>query len=79
MRAPLEEFFRDNEAWLARTLIEGRECGALPFEGEPEVLAAAITGSLQGAMLIARARGGAEAFRASAKLMLSRLCKTNAA
>ncbi|MEZ5995696.1 MAG: TetR/AcrR family transcriptional regulator [Hyphomonadaceae bacterium] len=75
MRGPIGAFFGANEDWLTAQLSEGRQAGVLAFEGEPRGVAAALTGALEGAMLVARARGGAEAFVSTSALALRSLCQ----
>lgn len=74
MQEGLRDFFRANEAWLEGLLAEGRVTGELHLAGDPQQAAHALTGALEGAMLIARAYGGAEGFRASAKLLIAGVC-----
>ena len=66
-------FFSENAAWLAAVLVEGRETGALGFEGEPEAEAQLLLSSLEGAMLLARSHGGVPRFDAIARPALRRL------
>lgn len=66
-------FFAENAAWLAGMLLEGREVGALGFEGEPEAEARLLLSSLEGAMLLARSNGGLPGFDAVARAALQRL------
>lgn len=73
MRARLTDFFSRNEAWLAAQLAEGRKIGELDFSADPRAVAAALVSALEGAMLVAKAHGGAESFRASSRLMLQNL------
>jgi TetR/AcrR family transcriptional repressor of nem operon len=73
MRRRLTDFFERNEAWLAAQLAAGRESGELRFAADPRTVAAAMASALEGAMLVARAHGGLESFRASARLMLQNL------
>lgn len=74
MKAAIGAFFAANEAWLARVLRDGREGGELAFTGDPDDNANALTGALEGAMLVARVRGVADRFRASADLLLANYC-----
>lgn len=74
MQTAISAFFAANEAWLARVLAEGRKSGELAFAGDPDENANALTGALEGAMLVARAHGGAARFKASAELLLANYC-----
>jgi TetR/AcrR family transcriptional repressor of nem operon len=49
--------YGDHEAWLARTLLEGRRSGDLQFDESPERLARAFFDALEGALLASRAFG----------------------
>lgn len=73
MRARVEGFFHANEAWLGRVLSQGRLDGDLVFEGEAVDIARFIIGTLEGAMLLARALGNAEHFHTSAAILISGL------
>ena len=66
-------FFSENAAWLATVLGEGREAGALGFEGGPEAEAQLLLSSLEGAMLLARSHGGVPRFDAISHPALRRL------
>lgn len=74
MQAAIGAFFAANEAWLARVLRDGRKGGELVFTGDPDENASVLTGALEGAMLVARAHGGADLFKASADLLLANYC-----
>jgi TetR/AcrR family transcriptional repressor of nem operon len=56
VREEVNRFFADQEVWLTRLLLEGRQAGEFQFEGKPEVAAAALLAGLEGAMLVARAK-----------------------
>ncbi len=56
LRGEVCGFFEENQAWLARTLDEGRQAGTLHFVGTPEDQAQAFLAGLEGAMLLARTR-----------------------
>ena len=71
MRAHIVAFFANNEAWLANVLRAGRERGELRFAGEPRDHAMAIICGLEGALLVTRAYGGVERFRAAAEIVLA--------
>jgi TetR/AcrR family transcriptional regulator, transcriptional repressor for nem operon len=74
IKTRLRQFFKRNEAWLAAQLQHGRSTQAMMLVGEPRAMAAAITSALEGAMLVARVRGGPAGFRATADLVLQGLC-----
>ncbi len=71
MREQIVAFFASNEAWLAKVVRVGRERGELQFAGEPRDRAMAILCGLEGALLVARAYGGVERFRAAAEIVLA--------
>jgi TetR/AcrR family transcriptional repressor of nem operon len=54
MRDAVTAFFRDNEAWLAALLEDGRAAGTLRFTGPSLPAAQAIIAALEGAMLVGR-------------------------
>ena len=58
MRESVAIFFAENEAWLTRVLSQGTKSGELQFAGTPAAMAGFIVSSLEGAMLVARGRGG---------------------
>lgn len=70
MREQLRLFFEKNEDWLSALLERGRASGDFAYESEPRVAAAALIAGLEGAMLVARVRGGVESFRNAAALMV---------
>lgn len=59
----VRDFYEQNEKRLARMLDDGRKQGTLLFVGSSRAMAALIFALLEGAVLIARARGGRKAFR----------------
>src|SRR4051812_33701446 len=73
MRQGVVGFFRDNEAWLAGVLEEGRRQKTLQFQGPAATLAAFVVSSLEGAMLLARSYGRVERFEAVVKKLLGDL------
>ncbi|MDB5380161.1 MAG: putative transcriptional regulator, TetR family [Rubritepida sp.] len=77
MRDGLRTFFQANEDWLARLLAEGRAVGELDVAGDPREAANALTGALEGAMLVARAHGSTQSFRSSATLLIASVCGTS--
>ena len=78
MRKGLTAFFETNETWLAAALENGRAQGELDFTGDAREAANALTGALEGMMLVARAHGGATRFRPSAELLISNFCQSAA-
>ncbi len=73
MRDAIVRFFAVNEEWLAKILGRGRREGSLAFSGTPREAARGILGGLEGAMLVARARGADDGFRASADRLVRSL------
>ncbi len=68
LKSPLVErirsFYQDNEARLATILTEGREIGVFQFIGDVQATAMLIFSLLEGGILIARAYGGPQQFKA---------------
>jgi TetR/AcrR family transcriptional repressor of nem operon len=50
-------FYEETEAWLSQVLSEGRDEGALRFEGSPSSVARTFLATLEGAMIAARTFG----------------------
>lgn len=73
MREPVMAFFGAHEAWLTEVVERGRERGEITVEGDAGEAAFALIGAMEGAMLVARVRGGVERFRSAARLLLARL------
>ena len=73
MQAEVRRFFDGNEDWLASILEEGRRAGTLAFPGDPRDAARLLTGSLEGALLLARAYGEPARFANAAARSLSDL------
>jgi TetR/AcrR family transcriptional regulator, transcriptional repressor for nem operon len=71
MREAVLGFFDENEAWVERVLIQGRDQGTLAFAGEPREAARLIVSALEGAMLVARPYGDVERFEAAADRLLT--------
>ena len=71
MREAVLGFFDENEAWVERVLIQGRDEGTLAFAGEPREAARLIVSALEGAMLVARPYGDVERFEAAADRLLA--------
>ena len=57
IKADVRAFFNEQEQFLTHLLGEGRSAGAFVFEGEAEEMAKMIASTLQGAILIKKARG----------------------
>ena len=71
--ARVRRFYRDNEERLARVMKEGRDKGQFHFKGDPKRVAAMFFALLEGAILIARAEGGAKRLHALAEEALTLL------
>lgn len=57
VRGEVLGFFADQEAWLTGVIAAGRTAGEFRFDGKPGATASALFAGLEGAMLVARARG----------------------
>lgn len=73
MQEEIRAFFDLNEEWLADLVADGRDSGALRFEGPPRDMARLLVGTLEGAMLVARPYGDPARFQASADRLLSEI------
>jgi TetR/AcrR family transcriptional repressor of nem operon len=73
MRESVARFFADNEDWLATVLAQGESDGSLAIHGSPADAAQMILSGLEGAMLVARTRGGVSRFQSSASRLLAAL------
>lgn len=73
IRREVVDFFADNEAWLAKTIDEGRKAGELSFKGSAKSEAQFFLTGLQGAMLVARTYGDEARLRATANKLLAKL------
>ena len=73
MQEELRDFFDANEAWLIRVLEGGRQAGELAFRGPSRDRARIMLGTLEGAMLIARAYADDGRFRPVAEHLLNEL------
>jgi TetR/AcrR family transcriptional repressor of nem operon len=73
MRNSVIRFFDENEAWLEKVLVQGREEGTLEFTGSAKDAARLIVSSLEGAMLVARPYGDLARFQAAADRLLAGL------
>lgn len=71
MQTALDGFFALNERWLVSVLEAGRSDGALHFKGPASEAAQYIVGALEGAMMMARSRGGMARFDAATRRLLS--------
>jgi TetR/AcrR family transcriptional repressor of nem operon len=71
MQAALDGFFALNERWLVSVLEEGRSDGTLNFKGPASEAAQYIIGALEGAMMMARSRGGMARFNVATRRLLS--------
>jgi TetR/AcrR family transcriptional repressor of nem operon len=69
----VKHFFDCNEEWLVAVLDAGRKAGTLRFAGEPAVVAQALVGSLEGAMLLARSYGDVARFETVATRLIAEL------
>ena len=59
----VKHFYVENDKRLAVILEQGRKDGSLSFQGSAAAMAGLIFSLLEGAMLVARGRGGAAHFR----------------
>jgi TetR/AcrR family transcriptional regulator, transcriptional repressor for nem operon len=73
LQRQVRAFITDETTWMASLLDAGRRAGALKFEGDATSCAQALFASLEGAMLIARTGGGAQAFRPMAERLIASL------
>ncbi len=64
------QFYQDNEMRLVQILIEGRESGVFKFPGDINAMAKLIFSLLEGGILIVRADGGINQFRAIVEQLL---------
>jgi TetR/AcrR family transcriptional regulator, transcriptional repressor for nem operon len=76
MRHAVVGFLGLNEAWLERTLEQGRRTGVLTVAGSPQAAARMIVSALQGAMLLARPEGEVDGFVATARGLISSITGT---
>ena len=73
MQSALDRYFEQNDRWLAMVLEEGRKKGELKFSGSSAEMAQFLTGSLEGAMMLARSHGGMARFDAATRRLLAEL------
>lgn len=71
MQTALDGYFALNERWLVSVLEAGRSDGALHFNGSASEAAQYIVGALEGAMMMARSRGGMARFDAATRHLLA--------
>jgi TetR/AcrR family transcriptional repressor of nem operon len=76
MRHAVIGFFDENETWVEGVLADGRDEGALAFEGSPREAARLIVSTLEGAMLVARPYGDVDRFEAAADRLLAGFAET---
>jgi TetR/AcrR family transcriptional regulator, transcriptional repressor for nem operon len=62
MREAIRDFFVQNESWLARVFREGRNEGSFKTGGNVESRAKMFHGTVQGALITAKAMGSEERF-----------------
>jgi TetR/AcrR family transcriptional repressor of nem operon len=73
MRLQVRHFFKENEAWLAQRLEEGKADGTISFRGSTRTVAGYIVSALEGAMLLARSFGKPAHFDATTQMLLDEL------
>jgi TetR/AcrR family transcriptional regulator, transcriptional repressor for nem operon len=66
-------FFRDNEVWIARNLLDGRKSGRITFTGPAAPVARALMSAIEGAMLAAKAFGDLDRFDSVAEWHLAQI------
>jgi TetR/AcrR family transcriptional repressor of nem operon len=77
MQQEIQQFFDRNEAWLVSALEAGRGDGTLQFRGSPRDMSRAITGALEGAMLLARSYRDPARFDAAVAHLLTELAPSS--
>lgn len=73
LREDVEAFFTEQETWLTNTLTVGRDTGALRFARPPAAEALLLLAALEGALLLARARGDVAWFDTATDALLDAL------
>ena len=73
VRAEVQGFFADNEAWLANVLVEGSRSESWKVAGSVQTAAQLLLSGLEGAMLVARTFGDVARFEAVAQQLLDAL------
>lgn len=71
----LQAFFERNTEWVASLLAAGIQAGEFALNDTSNGAASAIVSGLEGAMLLAKVRGGVVAFRASSKILIAAICR----
>ncbi|MCC0176306.1 TetR family transcriptional regulator C-terminal domain-containing protein [Waterburya agarophytonicola K14] len=56
VKQAIQDFFTDNELWLSQSIEKGKVDGSLKITTSPDLIAAQLLATLEGAMLIARSR-----------------------
>lgn len=64
VQSQVREFFKENERWLTRLLVEGRRTGQFHFGGDAASEAGVFFACLEGTLLVARACGEPTRFEA---------------
>lgn len=77
MPSLLQDYFQRNVEWVASVLSEGLMAGELALREKVSVAAYAIVSGLEGAMLLAKVRGGAVACRTSARILIPSICQSS--
>lgn len=72
MQAALETFFDGHTAWLSGVLDEGRAHGEMSFDGPAEVHARMILATMQGALMIAKAKKDFRALQPTGRALLDK-------
>jgi TetR/AcrR family transcriptional repressor of nem operon len=73
MQEELRRFFDANELWLSGVLERGRSAREIAFRDPPRERARVLVGTLEGAMLLARAYGDDKRFQCVARHLLAEL------
>lgn len=72
-------FFQLNLAWLITLLSDGREAGALSYDGPASAMAVLLLSTLEGAMVVGRGLGDDQALRQAGSALLNNLRATSQA
>jgi TetR/AcrR family transcriptional repressor of nem operon len=70
VRAEVQAFYAEQEAWLSVVLEDGRSAGSIHFSGTAPAAAQGFLAGLEGAMLAARAYGEVGRFRTIGRYLL---------
>jgi TetR/AcrR family transcriptional regulator, transcriptional repressor for nem operon len=73
MKDEVRRFFDQNERWLIAVLKQGQDAGEFRFTGPADVVARALVGSLEGAMMLARSFGDISRFQPVADRLVAAL------